>query len=88
MSIFVCLLLFLNFILERMLKTNFQGRSPANNAVVLLVSLGSANFFDNLSPYHNPSLWAIFPTLPLFILYVLTEVLILLRQTFWPNNLR
>lgn len=53
---FGCLLLFLNFIMERKLKTNFQGRSLSNSAVVLLVSLGSANFFDNSSPYGNPSL--------------------------------
>ena len=55
MSIFVWLLLFVNFILERTLKTNFQGRNLANNAVALLVSLDSANFFDNLSPYRNSS---------------------------------
>ena len=55
MGIFVCLSLFMNCVLERTLKTNFQGRNLANNAVALLVSLDSANFFDNLSPYRNSS---------------------------------
>ena len=48
MGIFVCLYLFMNFVLERTLKTNFPGTSLANCASVPLASLDSANFFDNL----------------------------------------
>ena len=48
MGIFVCLYLFMNFVLEGTLKTNFPGTSLANCAAVPLASLDSANFFDNL----------------------------------------
>ena len=48
LGIFVCLYLFMNFVLERTLKTNFPGTSLANCAAVPLASLDSANFFDNL----------------------------------------
>ena len=48
MGIFVCLYLFMNFVLERTLKTNFPGTSLANCAAVPLASLDSANFLDNL----------------------------------------
>ena len=48
MGIFVCLYLFMNFVLEGTLKTNFPGTSLSNCAAVPLASLDSANFFDNL----------------------------------------
>ena len=63
LGIFVCLYLFMNFVLERTLKTNFPGTSLANCAAVPLASLDSANFFDNLKtlPFHF--VWAILPML-------------------------
>ena len=85
MGIFVCLYLFMNFVLERTLKTNFPGTSLANCAAVPLASLDSANFFDNLKTYHSFFFFrVVFFTLHLFRPSVLTEMLIVLRKAFWP----